>query len=70
MPQIFKALATIAAWILFVLGCLGFVMALVSTAVSGEAFFAPSVGTLVGVGYSIASLVLSVCVMKLRQMLE
>ena len=62
MPRIFKPLATIAAWILFVVGCIGVIHFYV-TAAMGETMIAC-------MGLTIASLILSVCAMKLRQMLE
>ena len=73
MPPIFKALASITVWILFILGWFwlligGIIMPAVGRAfVAGEpppwAFHAAWV---VGV----MTLTLSVCAMKLRQMLE
>ncbi len=62
MPRIFKTLASIAAWILFVVGCIGVIHFYV-TAAMGETIY-------VCMGLTIASLILSVCAMKLRQMLE
>ncbi len=66
MPKIFKALATITAWILFVFGLLSLVSGF-GRIVGGSpelelmsAYF----------GYGVGSLFLSVVVMKLRQMLE
>ena len=72
MPKIFKALATIAAWTLFVTGCLGILLPLMSrlltVVVTGNilGLFASFVALNVGV----IALALSVGVMKLRQMLE
>jgi hypothetical protein len=62
MPPVFKTLATIAAWVLFIYGLLAIVGGLIicgmaTTAMVG--WFHQFVG--------IASLVLSVVVMKLRQ---
>jgi hypothetical protein len=72
MPPVFKALATVVAWILFVFGCLallagfgrilGIMMNLVSV---------PSVHLMASYfGIGIVSLILSVVAMRLRQMLE
>jgi hypothetical protein len=67
MPQIFKALATITAWFLFIWGLIlcvidGFVFPIVGQISMTEA----SVAT----GLGIASLILSVVAMKLRKMLQ
>ena len=62
MPRIFKSLASIVAWILFVIGCVGVIHFYV-TAAMGEQIVAC-------LGLTIAALILSVCAMKLRQMLE
>lgn len=66
MPKIFKALATITAWILFVFGLLSLVSGF-GRIVGGSpelelmsAYF----------GYGVGGLFLSVVVMKLRQMME
>jgi hypothetical protein len=72
MPQIFKALATITVWILFVLGCLtllaGFGRIIGAAA---DLTPAPSVQLMRAYfGSGIASLILSVVAMKLRQLLE
>jgi hypothetical protein len=62
MSRIFESLASIVAWILFVVGFIG-VVHLYVTAAMGEQMIAC-------LGLAIASLILSVCAMKLRQMLE
>jgi len=67
MPPIFKALATIAAWFLFIWGLIlavidGFVLPLIGQVTMTEAYFATGLG--------IASIILSVVAMKLRRMLE
>ena len=67
MPPIFKALATITAWFLFIWGLVlvvvdGLVLSLIGQISMTEAYLATGLG--------IASLILSVCAMKLRQMLE
>lgn len=66
MPKIFKALATITAWVLFVFGLLSLISGF-GRIIGGSpdlelmsAYF----------GYGVGSLFLSVVVMKLRQMLE
>lgn len=61
MARIFKTLAAIVVCILFVIGCIG-VIHFYATAWTEE----PPVACL---GLTIASLFLSVCAMKLRQML-
>lgn len=63
MPPIFKALASITVWILFINGCAGLLHWLIQHIVSGGACI-----FLLGMG--VASLFLSVVAMKLRQMLE
>jgi len=74
MPQIFKALASISVWFLFVLGWLVVLIALIMGIISGR-LFAPAAGpppiqTFIAVAVAVASITLSVVVMKLRQMLE
>ena len=71
MPQIFKALATITAWALFIAGWLSFafwVMVVISRAASpaAEESYIPMAQFALGV----VCLALSVVVMKLRQTLE
>lgn len=65
MPPVFKALASIAVWILFVTGCLGVVMPAVARLVTGEVL-----GSLIAWAIGTAALILSVCAMRLRKMLE
>ena len=72
MPQIFKALATTCAWILFILGCLMLVFVVVFMATTP---FAPETLPPWGVFdtawiLAVITLFLSVCAMKLRHMLE
>jgi hypothetical protein len=67
MPPIFKTLATITAWFLFIWGLIlavfdGLVLPLIGQITMTEAYFATGLG--------IASLILSVVAMKLRKMLE
>jgi len=66
MPSIFKALATITVWILFVDGCIGvlFVCGGIANRVGGTPLI---IGAWIA---SILSLILAVVAMKLRQMLE
>ena len=66
MPSIFKALATITVWILFVYGCVGvlFVCGGVAHRVGGTPLI---IGAWVA---SILSLIFAVVAMKLRQTLE
>jgi hypothetical protein len=73
MPSIFKALASISAWVLFIFGlfviAITLFMAIASGAVSPEAG-APPIQAYFAYAVGIASITLSVVVMKLRQMLE
>lgn len=66
MPSIFKALATITVWILFVYGCVGvlFVCGGIAHRVGGTPLI---IGAWVA---SILSLILAVVAMKLRQTLK
>ena len=69
MPQKFKALATISAWILFVFGCLnlgGSLWGYISSGPIGQTSASPWVGLW---AVSAAFLILGVVAMKLRQML-
>ena len=66
MPPIFKALATISVWILFIFGCI----LLINTIVIGIIEGLSPLETMAGGGIAMVSLTLSVCAMKLRQMLE
>ncbi len=63
MPPVFKALASITAWILFVTGCLSILTALPIP-------FLDYGGNWQRLAVGIASLVLSVVVMKIRKTLE
>ncbi len=66
MPSIFKALATITAWILFVYGCIGvlFVCGGLAHRVGGTPLI---IGAWVA---SILSLIFAIVAMKLRKMLQ
>ncbi len=63
MPRVFRSLASIVVWVLFVIGCIG-VVHFYATA------FMTGVPPMTCLGLTIASLFLSICAMKLRQMLE
>lgn len=70
MPQIFKALASITAWVLFVFGLLALLTAFVRIFRAGTGT-SPSVALMWAYfGSAIASLFLSVVTMKLRKTLE
>ena len=72
MPPIFKALATITVWVLFILGLLGLVLSNIGAALGGSFFGAepPPIQVYLANGLGVAALILSVCAMKLRKMLE
>ena len=74
MPSVFKALASISVWFLFVLGWIVVLTALVMGIISGELFVPaagpPPIQTFIAVALAIASITLSVVVMKLRKTLE
>jgi hypothetical protein len=67
MQRIFKGVATITIWFLFILGLVlvaldGIVFPIIGKITMTEAYFATGLG--------IASLILSVVAMKIRQMLQ
>jgi hypothetical protein len=73
MPQIFKALASITAWTLFILGSLTLVIGVIIMPAIGGVLFAGTAPPLifwVAFASAVATLILSVCAMKLRHMLE
>ena len=73
MPPIFKALTTISAWVLFIVGLLGLVMGLIIVPAATPLPLggtAPPIQMYLTIGLGIVSLILAVCAMKLRQMLE
>ncbi|MFC1937130.1 hypothetical protein ACFLWY_01060 [Chloroflexota bacterium] len=73
MPQIFKVLASITAWVLFIFGLLVLVITFVFMNVAqaqGGYAVPPPIGPSINLTVGVASMTLSVCVMKLRQMLE
>lgn len=65
MPPIFKALASIVAWILFINGCLGLIGS-AAARLAGEEAPAPLIAWIIAV----TSLILAVVVMRLRKGLE
>jgi hypothetical protein len=65
MPPIFKALASITAWILFIMGCLGIVLMGVARITKGDTPDVPIVW-----GLAVFSLLAGVVAMKLRHTLE
>ena len=69
MPPIFKALASITAWILFVWGCVTILSATVGYYV-GVGLHSPTPAVLASWGVGTAELVLAVVVMRLRQKME
>jgi len=67
MPPIFKALATIAAWVLFIFGLYRMLIGIIMAFAVGPA--PAAVQTYFDFAISISSITLSVVVMRLRQML-
>ena len=65
MPSYFKALATITVWILFISGCVATVVSPITRIVTEEVL-----GSLAAWAIGVTCLILAVCAMKLRQMLE
>jgi len=65
MPTIFKTLASIVVWILFVSGCIATIASPLSRIVEGEVF-----GALAAWAIGVACLILSVVAMKVRKSLE
>ncbi len=73
MPGIFKALASITAWILFIGGLITLVSNLVMPALDGQLYVVgvtPPIQFFIGLGLATIQLALAVVVMKLRHMLE
>ena len=70
MPPIFKALASITVWVLFIWGCVAILSTTVCYYVHTGIGNAPTLATLASWGVGTTQLILSVCAMKLRQMLE
>ena len=70
MPPIFKALASIAAWVLFIWGCATILTATVGYYMNVGIVGAPHLPMLASWGLGAAELILAVVAMKLRQTLE
>ena len=73
MPSIFKALASISAWVLFVFGLFSLVITFVFMNVAQAQIGysePPPIQPYFGLGLGVASIVSSVVTMKLRHMLE
>ena len=71
MPPSFKALASITVWILFILGWIGVLEAIAgAVGIITGLYLASLEMTVAAFGVGVVSLILSVCAMKLRQMLE
>jgi len=65
MPKIFKALATIAVWVLFIFGLLRLLIGLVTAISLGPE--QPAIQAYLDFAVGVSSLTLSVVVMRLRQ---
>ncbi len=70
MPGVFKALASITVWILFIWGVITIVSATVAYYVNIGIGNPPITANFMGWSVGTAELVLAVVCMKLRQMLE
>ena len=70
MPPIFKALASISAWILFIFGCVNLLGSMWGYISSGPIGKTPAQDFVGLWALSAACFVLAVGVMKLRKMLE
>ena len=70
MPPIFKALASITVWVLFIWGCVTMLSATVGYYVEIGIGNSPTPAIQASWGVGTAELILAVCAMKLRQMLE
>ncbi len=70
MPSYFKALATITVWVLFIWGCVTILSTTIGYYVNIGIGNPPTVAIYMGWGLGTAELILSVCTMKLRQMLQ
>ncbi len=69
MPNIFKALASITAWILFLGGCIGILSTSISWTIGGVTE-PPTLYQQFGWLFSAAQLTMAVVVMILRQKME
>jgi len=70
MPHVFKALATISAWILFISACITMFMTTLNWAVLVGFIGRPGPDAWMGWGLSAVTFVLAVVVMRLRQKME
>jgi hypothetical protein len=73
MPPVFKALSTITVWVLFILGWIGVVFAIVGYIDTVVPIGLPTMAMAVIAGIfagGVVCFILSACAMKLRQMLE
>ena len=70
MPQIFKALASISAWILFIFGCITLLGSMWGYLSSGPIGRTPAYDFVGLWAVGAACFILAVVAMKLRQMLE
>lgn len=70
MPQIFKALASITAWILFVGGVLTIIFVMIGQNLGGGTFGEWPVSSAIGILNGNIALIGAVVVMKLRQNME
>ena len=72
MPDIFKALATIAAWTLFIGSWLMLLATSIAMGIRGDLFSSEALGMADAVAFalSMGGIVLAVVVMKLRKGLE
>ena len=66
MPNVFKSLATISAWILFVAGCLTYIITLV-TFLAGGVHTEEWMHTVAFFTFATISIIAAVVAMKLRQ---
>jgi len=69
MPNVFKSLTSISAWILFVAGCLTYIITLVTLFVGGVAA-GEWMHTVAFFSLATFSIIASVVAMKLRQTME
>jgi len=65
MPPVFKTLASITVWILFINGCIAIIASPIVRIATGEVL-----GPMAAWAIGVTSLILAVVAMKLRQTLE
>ena len=70
MPSIFKALASIAAWVLFIGGCVSVLTTTANWVVLGSFIGEPPLGAFLGWGLRAVNLALAAVVMKLSHLME